>query len=235
MCHETGPAPRKGCRARPQAIAQGTGRGIPAAAARRRRRVPPRGRLRGHDDHRDHQAGGRQQRRALQPLRHQGSAPRRRRHRPGQPALRAEHRRDRRDRATRRHRQVGRRHLERHARRPHQGALRALHRVPNEPRAPHRVRRARRQLPRRDPRGHPSRLPRTSRRRHHRGRSLFTLVLMQGAAMHDNALGPTYIAALKPLFVQALDALLPPPTTEPERRERRRPSNPPTRRGRPRG
>lgn len=41
--------------------------------------------------------------------------------------------------------------------------------------------------------------------------SLFTLVLMQGAAMHDNALGPqAHIAALKPLFVQALDALLPP-------------------------
>jgi AcrR family transcriptional regulator len=42
--------------------------------------------------------------------------------------------------------------------------------------------------------------------------SLFTLVLMQGAAMQDHALGPqAHIAALKPLFVQALDALLPEP------------------------
>jgi hypothetical protein len=42
--------------------------------------------------------------------------------------------------------------------------------------------------------------------------SLLTLVLMQGAAMHDNALGPqAHVAALKPLFVQALDALLPAP------------------------
>jgi AcrR family transcriptional regulator len=44
--------------------------------------------------------------------------------------------------------------------------------------------------------------------------SLFTLVLMQGAAMHDNALGPQpHITALKPLFVRALDDLLPTPPT----------------------
>lgn len=42
--------------------------------------------------------------------------------------------------------------------------------------------------------------------------SLFTLTLMQGAAIHDNALGPQpHIADLKPLFVRALDALMPTP------------------------